>query len=106
MNAMEHGNHYRPELPVQIAVLASPAELAVRITDQGSGAPIAEPETPDLAAKLANQQTPRGWGLFLIKSMGDELRVSGDAHHHTIELIVRLDGGDGAKGADDGSQNA
>ena len=109
MNAMEHGNRYRPELPVQIAVLASPAELAVRITDQGSGegsAPIGDPETPDLEAKLANQQTPRGWGLFLIKSMVDELRVSGDAHHHTIELIVRLDGADGAKGDDDGSQNA
>ncbi len=65
-----------------------------------------EPETPDLEAKLANQQTPRGWGHFLIKNMVDELRVSGDAHHHTIELIVRLDGGDGAKGDDDGSQNA
>jgi anti-sigma regulatory factor (Ser/Thr protein kinase) len=106
MNAMEHGNLYRPELPVQIAVLASPAELAVRITDQGGGAPIGDPETPDLEAKLANQQTPRGWGLFLIKSMVDELRVSDDAHHHTIELIVRLDGGDGAKGDGDGSQNA
>ena len=106
MNAMEHGNHYRPELPVQIAVLASPAELAVRITDQGGGAPIGDPETPDLEAKLANQQTPRGWGLFLIKSMVDELRVSSDEAHHTVELIVRLDGGDGAKGDDDGSQNA
>ena len=106
MNAMEHGNLYRPELPVQIAVLASPAELAVRITDQGGGAPIGDPETPDLEAKLANEQTPRGWGLFLIKSMVDELRVSDDAHHHTIELIVRLDGGDGAKGDGDGGQNA
>ena len=109
MNAMEHGNHYRPELPVQIAVLASPAELAVRITDQGGGALIGHPETPDLEAKLANQQTPRGWGLFLIKNMVDELRVSGDDAHHTIELVLRLDGADaadGAKGDGDGSQNA
>src|SRR5437764_5643020 len=74
MNAMEHGNRYRPELPVRVAVLASPGELTVRITDQGGGAPIGDPETPDLEAKLANEQTPRGWGLFLIKRMVDELR--------------------------------
>ncbi len=106
MNAMEHGNHYRPELPVQIAVLASPAELAVRITDQGGGAPIGEPETPDLEAKLANQQTPRGWGLFLIKSMVDEMRVTSDDAHHTVELIVRLDGLGSPKGGDHAGERA
>ena len=106
MNAMEHGNHYHAELPVLIEVSASDADLSVKITDEGSGPTAFDPETPDLEAKLEGVQTPRGWGLFLIKSMVDELRVSGDAHHHTIELIVRLDGGDGATGDGDGSQNA
>ena len=32
MNAMEHGNEYRPELPVSIKVLASQTALMVRIT--------------------------------------------------------------------------
>src|SRR5205085_10831119 len=35
MNAIEHGNQNRPEVPVSIAVLASPVALAVRIADQG-----------------------------------------------------------------------
>jgi anti-sigma regulatory factor (Ser/Thr protein kinase) len=47
---------------------------------------------PDLAAKLANQQTPRGWGLFLIRSMVDELTITSDAVHHTMELVMHLKG--------------
>jgi anti-sigma regulatory factor (Ser/Thr protein kinase) len=91
MNAMEHGNHYRAELPVVIEVSASDAELFVKITDEGSGPPAFDSEIPDLEAKLEGVQTPRGWGLFLIKSMVDEMNVTGDEHHHTVELILHLD---------------
>jgi anti-sigma regulatory factor (Ser/Thr protein kinase) len=91
MNAMEHGNHYRAELPVLIAVSASDAELSVKITDEGTGPPAFDSETPDLEAKLDGMQSPRGWGLFLIKSMVDEMNVTGDEHHHTVELILHLD---------------
>ena len=45
-------------------------------------------QTPDLEAKLAEEQTPRGWGLFLIRNLVDEMRVTSDEHHHTIELIM------------------
>ena len=97
MNAMEHGNHYRAELPVIIEVAASDAELSVKITDEGSGPPAFDSETPDLEAKLEGMQTPRGWGLFLIKSMVDEMNVTGDEHHHTVELILHLDEREGGR---------
>ncbi len=92
MNAMEHGNRYRAEVPVLIEVAASDADLSVRITDEGSGPPAFDSETPDLVAKLDGAQTPRGWGLFLIKSMVDEMNVTGDERHHTVELIVHRGG--------------
>ena len=94
MNAMEHGNRYIPEVPVKIQVLSSGADLFVRITDQG-GSPVPNPdkEVPDLEAKLEGEQTPRGWGLFLIQNMVDEVRVSGNPDHHTIELVMHLQGG-------------
>jgi anti-sigma regulatory factor (Ser/Thr protein kinase) len=95
MNAIEHGNHNRPEVPVGVRVAASEAQLSVRITDQGGDRPMPEPGTPDLEAKLAGLQTPRGWGLFLIRNMVDELRTEGDEHHHVVELLVHLQ-----KGAD------
>jgi anti-sigma regulatory factor (Ser/Thr protein kinase) len=97
MNAMEHGNRYDPEVPVMIRLLTSDTELFVRITDQG-GSPVSDPDkkVPDIEAKLVGTQTPRGWGLFLIQNMVDEVRVSGNLNHHTIELVVRLDRGEDA----------
>ena len=92
LNAMEHGNHYRVELPVLIKVSVSEADLSVKITDEGSGPPAFHSQTPDIEAKLEGMQTPRGWGLFLIKNMVDGMNVTGDEHHHTVELILHLDG--------------
>jgi serine phosphatase RsbU (regulator of sigma subunit)/anti-sigma regulatory factor (Ser/Thr protein kinase) len=95
MNAMEHGNHYLPNKPVSIEVQASQTTLSVRITDHGGTRTLstdAGTEVPDLEAKLAELQTPRGWGLFLIKHMVDEMHVSNDASHHTVELIMYLKG--------------
>jgi anti-sigma regulatory factor (Ser/Thr protein kinase) len=95
MNAMEHGNHYRPDAPVAIQVMTGGKQLIVRITDQGGGQEIPAVDTPDLDLKLAGAQSPRGWGLFLIQHMVDEMNVSGDESHHTVELVLNL-----AKGAD------
>jgi serine phosphatase RsbU (regulator of sigma subunit)/anti-sigma regulatory factor (Ser/Thr protein kinase) len=92
MNAMEHGNQYRRELPVEIRVEAAAGQLSVFITDSGRGQEIPEAETPDLEAKLAGRQSPRGWGLYLIKNMVDDLRVTGDDRHHTVQLILHLKG--------------
>ena len=97
MNAMEHGNHYKPELPVELQVLTTDRDLLVRITDRGSGPPPSRGgDVPDLEAKLEGMQTPRGWGLFLIKSMVDDMNITGDDGHHTIELVVHL-GAEGGK---------
>jgi serine phosphatase RsbU (regulator of sigma subunit)/anti-sigma regulatory factor (Ser/Thr protein kinase) len=90
MNAMEHGNDNRPELPVGVRVVADASELRVQITDQGGHRPLPEVELPDLDAKLSGLQTPRGWGLFLIQNMVDDLRTSADDRHHTIELVMHL----------------
>jgi anti-sigma regulatory factor (Ser/Thr protein kinase) len=96
MNAIEHGNQNRPELAVEIAVRASAANVAVEIVDQGGSAPIGRSETPDLYAKLDGEQSPRGWGLFLIKNMVDDMHVSSDERHHRIELIMHLEGASNA----------
>ncbi len=93
MNAMEHGNHYQADVPVVIQVQATNTTLAVRITDQGEGPAAIEAQTPDLEAKLAELQTPRGWGLFLIKNLVDDLYIINTDAHHTVELILNLEEG-------------
>ena len=90
MNSMEHGNLYQADLSVRIQVLVTTKELIVRIRDHGGGKVIFDYVTPDLYAKLAGQQSPRGWGLFLIQNMVDDIRISSDDKHRTMELILKL----------------
>jgi serine phosphatase RsbU (regulator of sigma subunit)/anti-sigma regulatory factor (Ser/Thr protein kinase) len=94
MNAMEHGNEYRADRPVSIRVLSSADSVKVQVTDLGGVTELPDREIPDLEAKLAGRQKPRGWGLFLIEQMVDEARVTGDEDRRTLELVVRLRGGD------------
>ena len=93
MNAIEHGNEFRPDRPVTMRVLCGPDALRVQVTDRGD-ADVPEPETPDLEAKLAGEQRPRGWGLFLIEQLVDEVHVTRGAGTHTLELVLRLEGDD------------
>jgi serine phosphatase RsbU (regulator of sigma subunit)/anti-sigma regulatory factor (Ser/Thr protein kinase) len=94
MNAMEHGNKYSDDKPVLIEVTRIARELTVSITDYGGDQLIPEAEMPDLTAKLAGQQSPRGWGLFLIQNMVDEMHVVSDEVHHTVNLVIHLSEGE------------
>jgi anti-sigma regulatory factor (Ser/Thr protein kinase) len=95
MNAIEHGNGTNPDLDVDVRVLASESSLRVEIFDHGGGADIPdEPERPDIEAKLEGRQSPRGWGLFLIENMVDEMRTSTNGTRHLIELLMRFDNPD------------
>lgn len=93
LNAIEHGNRLRPDLPVLIRVQVSEKALRVCVTDQGKNGPFPKPEAPNLEAKLSGQQALRGWGFFLIEKMIDSLRVTGDKAQYTIELFLYLEGG-------------
>ena len=90
-NAIEHGNQNRAELPVALTVLVSATALCVRVTDQG-GRPLPAPVVPDLGAKLAGRQTPRGWGLFLIKDLVDDVHDHSTESQHTIDLLLYREG--------------
>ncbi|MET0973197.1 MAG: SpoIIE family protein phosphatase [Thermoleophilaceae bacterium] len=96
MNAMEHGNEYGPDRPVSIRVLRAADAVLVQVSDLGAAGELPPAEIPDLAAKLAGRQRPRGWGLFLIEKMVDEARETGEGGRHTLELVMRLQGGDDA----------
>ncbi|HUY75577.1 MAG TPA: hypothetical protein VMV29_02325, partial [Ktedonobacterales bacterium] len=46
---------------------------------------------PNLAAKLAGEESPRGWGLFLIRQLVDEARIEIAHGRHTIRLVIARD---------------
>jgi serine phosphatase RsbU (regulator of sigma subunit)/anti-sigma regulatory factor (Ser/Thr protein kinase) len=92
MNAIEYGNRKDPTLPVKVRVEKKGNTIVVRITDHGAGDVIPKIPQPDLDAKLAGEQSPRGWGLFLIKSLVDDMRFVRDAdtRYLSIELEMNL----------------
>lgn len=96
LNAMEHGNGYQPDLLVDFVILAAgkepsnPTDILVQISDQGDAPFDLTAPAPDLLAKLAGDQSPRGWGLYLIKQLVDDLRIVTMTPHHTIELRMAL----------------
>jgi len=85
-NAIEHGNQFRPDRLLLLQVQVSPTAIMVRIRDQGTQGHLADP--PSLAIKLAEPQTGRGWGLYLIKHLVDGWHVRNEAQGHTIELLM------------------
>jgi serine phosphatase RsbU (regulator of sigma subunit)/anti-sigma regulatory factor (Ser/Thr protein kinase) len=92
MNAIEYGSQNDPTIPVDIAVDVEGDDLVVRITDRGLSGPIGSAEEPDLEKKLAGDQKPRGWGLFLIKHMVDAMEVTAHGTGQTVALTLHLEG--------------
>lgn len=87
MNAIEYGSLGREDVPVDLVVAATPAEVVVRITDRALSGPVPDDaEAPDIDAKLAGEQKPRGWGLFLIRNMVDQMDVASDGDGQTVTL--------------------
>ena len=96
MNAIEYGSQNDPTIPVQIDAWVTGDDLFVSIADRGLSGPIPDAEQPDLEAKLAGDQKPRGWGLFLIKHMVDAMEVVTEGATQTVILTLHLRGVDDA----------
>jgi anti-sigma regulatory factor (Ser/Thr protein kinase) len=94
MNAIEHGNGNRAEIPVEVEVTQNGDEIIVAISDQGGEASSTPKpaEEPDLLKKLDGGQSPRGWGLFLIRNMVDAMDITINGQRHTIWLTMRTGG--------------
>ena len=94
MNAIEHGNGNRAEIPVEVEVTQNGEEIIVAISDQGGEATgkAGPAEEPDLLKKLEGGQSPRGWGLFLIRNMVDAMDITTNGQRHTIWLTMRTGG--------------
>jgi anti-sigma regulatory factor (Ser/Thr protein kinase) len=88
LNAIEHGNRFQADRMVAVRVTTDDRDVQVSITDQGAGPP-AEVDTPNLREKLAGCQKARGWGLFLIREMVDEVTEDTRDTGHTVSLRVR-----------------
>jgi serine/threonine-protein kinase RsbW len=94
-NAIEHGNLSEASQPVEILVTAEGDSVVVRVADQRRGRtePLLDATQPDLEARLRGDRPARGWGLFLMGSLVDEVRVEHEGHRRVVVLRLRRPSG-------------
>ncbi len=91
MNAIEYGSQGKPDVPFDVEVAVTADDIIVKVTDRAlSGAVPTDAEAPDIERKLAGEQKPRGWGLFLIEHMVDAMDVTTDDEAGTQTVTLRL----------------
>lgn len=71
-NAMEHGNRLKKDTKVLVTLKMGKKSLEVNVQDQGRG-PGKAIKKPKLDKQIEECDDPRGWGMFLIKNLVDEM---------------------------------
>ena len=90
INAIEHGNQENANVKLLVELTADESKLQVDIHDRGKGLP-KRIEKPDIDAKMAGKQTTRGWGLFLIQSLMDEVEFNWNPETGNVtRMVIRL----------------
>ena len=90
INAMQHGNKWRPEARVIVSLNLRDDRFIVSVTDQGAGMTDV-PEYPGIAKIIEENVSPRGLGVFMIQKLVDEVRFNqtADGGHKMIMEIKR-----------------
>jgi serine/threonine-protein kinase RsbW len=90
INAMQHGNQWRPDAKVVIHMNLSDDRVVISVTDQGSG--VSEvPEFPGITKIIEENASPRGVGVFLIRQLVDDVKYNQTADGgHTMTIEIRL----------------
>lgn len=88
INAMQHGNKWRPEARVIVNMNFKDDTFIVSVMDQGDG--MSElPEYPGIARIIEENVSPSGLGVFLIRHLVDEVKFNqmSDGGHMMIMEI-------------------
>jgi serine/threonine-protein kinase RsbW len=89
-NAIEHGNKMKPSARVSISFTIEESKLQVAVRDEGMG--IGQITPPNIEHTIAGRKDrPRGWGIFLIKSLMDEVEFeTRPGGWNMVRMVVRL----------------
>ncbi len=87
INSIEHGNKENSSIKVLVELTADESKLQVDIHDHGKQIR-QHIEKPDIDAKMAGKQTTRGWGLFLIQELMDEVEFDWSPETGNVTRMV------------------
>lgn len=90
INAIEHGNKMDGSTKVGITLTVEESRLQVAVKDEGKG--IGEIQTPHIEDKMEGKDKSRGWGIFLIKSLMNEVTFEpGPEGGNITKMVIYLE---------------
>ena len=85
LNAIEHGNQLDARQRVFIVLTVQPSGLVVNVADSGK-----EP-IPTGQPQPGRGQDNRGWGMFLIQNLVDEVQVQSEPNvGNQVRMVIHL----------------
>ncbi|MBI4689346.1 MAG: ATP-binding protein [Nitrospirae bacterium] len=90
INAIEHGNKMQADKKVTILFGINESKLTIEVMDEGEGSVFHITEKSDLTSKLEGKESPRGLGLFLIKSLMDEAEFVPGREGSQLRMVIYL----------------
>ena len=90
INAIEHGNKMDSSTKVMITLTVEESRLQVAVKDEGKG--IGEIQTPHIEDQIEGKDKSRGWGIFLIKSLMNEVTFEpGPEGGNITKMVIYLE---------------
>lgn len=90
INAIEHGNKLDAGMKVGISLTVAGGRLQVAIQDEGKGIGRGVP-TPDIHSQIKGGTDARGWGIFLIENLMDEVTFESTPEGRSVvKMIIHL----------------
>jgi len=87
INAIEHGRSSEGEVHVFFGAARNPLRLAIVIGDTGAGFDPRSVSEPDITKKIGHKTRKRGWGLKIMRSLMDEVRIESSATGTRVILV-------------------
>ncbi len=84
MNAIEHGNLGDKATSVTVLLSASSDHLEVRVVDRGRR------QIPDPLPPPGNSEDSRGWGMFFIQNLMDEVEILRSPEGNVVRMTIFL----------------
>lgn len=89
-NAIEHGNKFDTKMKVRVTLTIKDSRLKIEVEDEGKEfGPV---KMPNIKAKIEGKDGPRGWGIFLMNKLMDDVKFTHKPHGgNVVTMKLHLD---------------